>query len=55
MAGQSFILNDDNAILKLNSPKNSIDGPYKVVYKDVDERWVIVALSWDSHPSLAIR
>lgn len=55
MAGESFNLNDDNAILKLNSPKNSIDGPYKVVYKDVDERWVIVALNWDGNPSLATR
>ena len=55
MAGETFNLNDDNAILKLNSPKTSIDGPYKVVYKDVNERWAIVALKWEGNPSLAMR
>jgi hypothetical protein len=55
MAGETFDLNDDNAILGLNSPKISIKGPYKVVYKDVAERWAIVALDWNGSPSLAIR
>ena len=55
MAGETFNLTDDNAILELNSPKNSIDGPYKVVYRDVIERWVIVALDWHGKPSLAMR
>lgn len=55
MSGETFDLTDDNNILSLNSPKNAINGPYKVVYKDIDERWVIVALDWDRNPSLAIR
>jgi hypothetical protein len=55
MSGESFDLNKDSEILKLNSPKNSVKGPYKVVYKDVAERWVIVALDWDEKPSLAMR
>ena len=55
MSGETFDLNDDNNILSLNSPKNAVRGPYKVVYKDIDERWAIVALDWDSKSSLAIR
>ena len=55
MAGEKFDLDNDSEILKLNSPKKSIDGPYKVVYKNIHERWVIVALDWDNEPNLAIR
>jgi len=55
MSGETFDLTNDNNILSLNSPKNSIKGPYRVVYKDIDERWAIVALDWDSNPNLAIR
>lgn len=55
MSGKNFDLNDDKEILKLNSPKSSIDGPYKVVYKDVVDRWVIVVLDWDGSPCLAMR
>jgi hypothetical protein len=55
MSGETFDLTDDNNILSLNSPKNAVNGPYKVVYKDVNERWAIVVLDWDSKPSLAIR
>jgi hypothetical protein len=55
MSGETFDLTDDNNILSLNSPKNAINGPYKVVYKDVNERWALVALDWDGKPSLGIR
>lgn len=55
MSGVNFNLDDNNNILSLNSPKTSIAGPYSVVYKDIDQRWAIVALDWDGEPSIAIR
>lgn len=55
MAGVTFNINDDSKILGINSPKNLVGGPYSVVYKDVEERWAIVALDWDSRPCLGIR
>jgi len=55
MAGDKFDLTNDHNVLSLNSPKNSVGGPYKVVYKDIDERFVIVALDWNDVPSLAMR
>lgn len=55
MAGENFDLTNDNSILSLNSPKASLGGPYKVVYKNQDERWVIVAMDWDGEPRLGIR
>ncbi|MBL1410969.1 hypothetical protein [Sphingobacterium faecale] len=55
MAGQTFDLTDDNKILSLRSPKASISGPYKVVFKNIEERWAIVAIDWDGEPRLAIR
>lgn len=55
MSGKDFNLNDDDLILKINSPQSSVGGPYKVVYKDLVERWVIVAFDWDNRPSLGIR
>ncbi|RAU81879.1 hypothetical protein [Pontibacter arcticus] len=55
MAGHSLDLTKDINILNINSPKKSVDGPYKVVYKNVDERWAIVALDWDGNPNLGMR
>lgn len=55
MAGANFDLTDDKKILNINSPKNSVGGPYKVVYKDLKERWVIIAMDWDNEPRLGIR
>ena len=55
MAGENFNLDDDNAILGINSPRNSVGGPFKIVYKNTDERWAIVALDWMGTPSLGIR
>ena len=54
-AGENFPLYDDARILEINSPQNSVGGPYIVVYKDLEERWAIVALDWDGEPCLGIR
>jgi len=55
MSGAKFDLTDDEKILGINSPKTSVGGPYIVVYKDIVERWAIVALDWDKNPRLGIR
>ncbi len=54
-AGENFPLHDDSRILEINSPQNSVGGPYVVVYKNMEERWAIVALDWDEEPCLGIR
>jgi hypothetical protein len=53
--GATFPLENDEDILKINSPKESVSGPYRVVYKNLQERWAIVALEWDKKPHLGIR
>ena len=58
--GESFdlILTEDSQILEIDSPKDEVTGgPYKVVYRNVPNRWVIVALDWgtEKKPSLGIR
>jgi hypothetical protein len=55
MCRENFELEKDEEILTINSPKEHCDGPYVVVYKSVEERWAIVALTWDKLPALAIR
>ena len=55
MTGFNFNLKDDNLILGINSPKCSIGGPYVVVFKNIEERWAIVAMDWDDEPRLGIR
>jgi hypothetical protein len=55
MAGEKFDLNDNSKILSINSPKKSLSGPYTVVYKNIEERWAIVALDWNEEPNLGIR
>lgn len=55
MAGQDFDLTDNSKILSISSPRKSVNGPYAVVYKNIDERWAIVALDWNEEPSLGIR
>ena len=55
MSGEKFELNKDEGILKINSPKESVGGPYVVVYKNLEDRWAIVALDWDGKPRLGIR
>lgn len=53
--GENFDLNDDNKILQINAPKDRVGGPYTVVFKNIKERWAIVALKWDGQPRLGIR
>ncbi len=52
--GQNYSL-EDAAILKIKSPKTSVKGPYRVVFKNIEERWAIVAFDWDDQPRLGIR
>jgi hypothetical protein len=51
----SFNLGDNSEILKISSPKKSVSGPFAVVYKNIENKWAIVALDWDEVPSLGIR
>jgi hypothetical protein len=53
--GVSFDIKDDSKILQIDSPKAHLSGPYTVVFKNLDERWAIVALDWDEEPRLGIR
>jgi len=53
--GIEFDLRDDAGILRINSPQGSVEGPFAIVYKDMAERWVVVALSVDGTPRLGIR
>lgn len=53
--GEKFDIENDNQILQINSPKDSLSGPYTVVFKNLEERWVIVAFDWDGEPRLGIR
>ena len=55
MFGEDFNLENDEEILKIDSPKEHCEGPYIVVYKNIKQRWVIVALDWNKEPNLAIR
>ena len=55
MFGEKLNLEKDEEILKINSPKEHCEGPYKVVFKDMNDRWAIVALTWDGNPTLGIR
>ncbi|GAB6393453.1 MAG: hypothetical protein MdMp014T_2826 [Treponematales bacterium] len=46
----------DEAILGIKASKPAVKGPYCVVYKSVQERFVIVALDdWRGEPRLGIR
>ncbi|GAB6392219.1 MAG: hypothetical protein MdMp014T_1592 [Treponematales bacterium] len=53
--GKDLGFMSDEAILGIKSPRSRIGGPYCVVYKDVEERFAIVALDWDGKPRLGIR
>ena len=55
MGGEDFPLVNDSKILEIKAPQASVGGPYVVVYKDVVERWAIVAMDWDEEPRLGIR
>lgn len=53
-AGSSFPMSDVN-LLKLTSPKAHLEGPFRVVYKNSDSRWALVAIKWDDIPGLGVR
>jgi len=53
--GKNFQIKDDENILKIDSPRASLSGPYAVVFKNIEERWAIVAFDWDGAPRLGIR
>lgn len=54
-AGETFPLTSDKDILSINSPKNSLKGPWFVVHCDVTNRWAIVIMHWNDEPRLGIR
>jgi len=53
--GINFQLENDKKILQINSPRSNLSGPYAVVFKNLEERWAIVAFDWDEEPRLGIR
>lgn len=53
--GESFPLDDESVILQIDSPRDILSGPYAVVFKNLEERWAIVAFDWDGEPRLGIR
>jgi hypothetical protein len=55
MYGENFDLKNEEEIFKINSPQDSVNGPYIVVFKNLSERWAIVALDWDNNPTLGIK
>lgn len=55
MGGESFPLEDDTRVLEVRSPKSRLGGPYMVVYRDLHQRWAVVAMEWDGEPVLGMR
>lgn len=53
--GNDCDFTNDEEILEINSPQHAVGGPFRVVYKDIDSRWAIVALDWNEEPRLGIR
>ena len=60
-AGEEFPMEDDGQILRINTPKSNLRGPWFVVKKDLSKRWALVMLSWkdpnetDFKPRLGLR
>ncbi len=46
---------NDKDILSINAPKEHVEGPYVVVFKDEENQWAIVAVDWEKEPRLGIR
>ncbi len=55
MGGYEINMENDAEILKINSPKNCLDGPYKVICKNNEERWAVVTLRWEKEDRVGIR
>jgi hypothetical protein len=54
-SGTGFDLLNDSKIMEINTPIDRVTGPWAVVFKDLVERWVVVALSVDGQPRLGMR
>jgi len=54
-AGDHFPLESDAEILRVNSPRGELAGPWFVVHKDMTQRWAIVIMHWNGNPCLGIR
>jgi len=54
-AGEGVDLQKGSEILKVNSPRKHLEGPWFVVYADVPNRWAIVIMHWKGKPCLGIR
>ena len=54
-AALSFNLTDEKQILKIDSPRDQVGGPWFVVHTDVQHRWAIVVMHWNKKPCLGIR
>lgn len=54
-AGEKFDLTSNEEILKVNSPKAYLGGPFCVVSKNAEDRWALVAIKWEGKPRLGIR
>ena len=59
MGGKTLNLENDAEILQIKVFKKSGVGPYLVVYKNIKDRWAIVAMDWfignKAEPRLGIR
>ena len=53
--GDALDMSDDDAILEIKSPQDFVGGPHCVICRNIEERWAIVALDWETHPRLGIR
>lgn len=53
--GDKFPIEDDALILQIDSPRDRLSGPYAVVFKNLAERWAIVAFDWEGEPRLGMR
>ena len=55
MGGEKLKLENNKKILKIQSPRDFVGGPYVVVFKSLEERYAIVAMDWDEEPRLGMR
>lgn len=53
--GEGYDLTKDVNLIRINSPRSSVGGPWKVVYKDLAARWAVVLMDWEGERTLGIR
>ncbi len=51
-AGDTYKIDNDANILKIDSPKGRITGPYVVVHRNLDDRYAVVALDFKTDHNL---